>query len=58
MTEETLARAFQPFFSTKARGSGIGLSIVQRIVRQHGGNVSITSVIGGGTTVTINLPVE
>jgi signal transduction histidine kinase len=58
MTEETLAKAFQPFFSTKAKGSGIGLSIVQRIVRQHGGNVAIASVIGAGTTVTINLPVE
>jgi signal transduction histidine kinase len=58
MTGETLARAFQPFFSTKARGSGIGLSIVQRVVRQHGGNVSMTSVVGEGTTVTINLPVE
>lgn len=58
MPAETLEKAFQPFFSTKAKGSGLGMSIVQRIIRQHGGNVSISSVPQEGTTVTINLPVE
>lgn len=58
MSAETLEKAFQPFFSTKAKGSGLGMSIVQRIIRQHGGNVSISSIPAEGTTVTINLPVE
>ena len=58
MSTETMEKAFQPFFSTKAKGSGLGMSIVQLIIRQHGGNVTISSISQEGTTVTINLPVE
>jgi signal transduction histidine kinase len=56
--EATALKAFQPFFSTKARGTGLGLSIVQRIVRQHGGEVSLRSVVGKGTQVEITLPLD
>ena len=58
MSEETLARAFEPFFSTKAAGHGTGLGLAQvyGFATQCGGKVSIDSVLGQGTTVTITLP--
>jgi signal transduction histidine kinase len=58
ISEEALTQVFQPFFTTKTRGSGLGLSVVQRIIRYHGGNIFISSSEGKGTAVEINLPVE
>ncbi|WP_433301889.1 hybrid sensor histidine kinase/response regulator [Actinoplanes sp. CA-030573] len=59
MTPEVLERAFDPFFTTKARGEGpgLGLATVYGIVSQAGGEVSIASSPGVGTTVTVLLPV-
>ncbi len=58
MSEETIARAFEPFFSTKAAGAGTGLGLAQvyGFATQCGGKVTIDSTIGQGTTVTITLP--
>ncbi|MBK7864427.1 MAG: GAF domain-containing protein [Archangiaceae bacterium] len=47
---------FQPFFTTKATGTGLGLAVVKRIVDAHHGEISVRSAMGGGTTFTITLP--
>ncbi len=56
MNEETLARVFDPFFSTKFTGRGLGLSAVLGIVRAHRGAIDILSAPGEGTTFRIYLP--
>ncbi|HUE40583.1 MAG TPA: ATP-binding protein [Chthoniobacterales bacterium] len=56
MSPENLSRVFEPYFTTKTRGTGLGLLIVRRIVREHGGELSIESSAGKGLTVTIRLP--
>jgi signal transduction histidine kinase len=54
--KEVLARLFDPFFSTKARGTGLGLSVCKQIIHYHGGQIAIESEVGRGATVTISLP--
>jgi len=56
MSAENLGRVFEPYFTTKPTGSGLGLLIVRRIVREHGGELSIESSQGKGVTLTIRLP--
>ncbi len=58
ITEESLPRIFEPFFTTKPRerNSGLGLSIVQSIVEEHGGRVQVVSALGEGTVFTVTLP--
>jgi CheY-like chemotaxis protein len=56
MDEETIARAFERFYTTKPDGKGTGLSQVYSFVKQSGGHVKIYSEIGHGTTVKIYLP--
>ena len=53
---DKLGRVFEPYFTTKPTGSGLGLLIVRRIVREHGGELSIESTEGKGITVTVRLP--
>ena len=53
---DILPRVFEPYFTTKKSGSGIGLATVHSICRQHGGQVSIASEAGKGTTLTVLLP--
>jgi two-component system, NtrC family, sensor kinase len=53
---EVLPRLFDPFFSTKDNGSGLGLALTQQIVKDHGGDVSVDSVVGKGTTFTVSVP--
>src|SRR6201981_3399578 len=56
MSAENLGRVFEPYFTTKPSGTGLGLLIVRRIVREHGGELSIESSQGKGVTLTIRLP--
>jgi signal transduction histidine kinase len=56
--DEVKSRIFEPFFTTKATGTGLGLSIAYGIVERHGGEISINSVQGKGTTVCVNLPFQ
>jgi len=56
MSEAILARAFEPFFSTKFPGRGLGLPVVLGVVRVHGGGLHIESSPGTGTTVRVYLP--
>jgi nitrogen fixation/metabolism regulation signal transduction histidine kinase len=58
MDEEAVARMFQPYFSTKATGTGLGLTIAKRNVELIGGTIEVRSQRGVGTTVTIMLPVH
>jgi signal transduction histidine kinase len=53
---DVLPRIFEPLFTTKGFGVGLGLPIARRIVEQHGGAIGVTSAPGEGTTVTIRLP--
>lgn len=58
MPPEVVARATEPFFTTKEQGSGLGLAISRSIVQAHGGVMDIQSEPGKGTTVTIDLPMQ
>jgi signal transduction histidine kinase len=50
------AKVFTPFFTTKARGSGLGLPTARRLIEAHRGTITITCPHDGGTTVTVQLP--
>jgi two-component system, sporulation sensor kinase E len=56
ISAENLSRVFEPYFTTKTSGTGLGLLIVRRIVREHGGELSVESSEGKGLTLTIRLP--
>ena len=53
---DQLNRLFEPFYTTKRKGSGLGLMVVQRIVQDHGGRIDVESEVGRGTTFRIRLP--
>jgi two-component system, sporulation sensor kinase E len=55
--EEIMDKIFEPYFTTKPFGTGLGLTIVFKIVKEHFGDISVTSRPGEGTTVTLALPV-
>ena len=56
IAEEDLARVLQPYFTTKKSGHGLGMMIVQRIMRSHGGQLGIESQKGKGTAITLQFP--
>jgi PAS domain S-box-containing protein len=55
---DQIGRLFEPYFTTKEGGTGLGLMIVQRIVREHGGSIEVESNQGHGTTFRIKLPIH
>ena len=57
MTEEVRTRIFEPFFTRREGGAGLGLTFVQRVVQEHRGRVSVESEIGRGTVFRVHLPV-
>ena len=58
VAEEIVQKIWDPFFTTKDKGTGLGLGIVKNIVEAHGGSVRITNRDGGGTRVTVVIPVR
>lgn len=58
IAQEQIHRIFEPFYTTKEKGTGLGLMIVQRIVGAHGGKIDIESQVGRGTTFRIWLPLH
>jgi two-component system, sporulation sensor kinase E len=58
ISAEQMGQIFEPYYTTKPDGTGLGLMIVQRIVRDHGGTIDVESDVGRGTTVRIKLPIH
>lgn len=56
MSEEIITEIFKPFYTTKTRGSGLGLACVERVIRDHSGDISVKSEVGRGTEFQIFLP--
>jgi len=56
IAKELCQRVFEPFFTTKSYGTGLGLAVVDSVVKAHGGHVSVESVLGQGTVFTLVLP--
>ena len=56
ISAENLSNVFQPYFTTKKSGTGLGLLIIRRIVREHGGDIKISSELGSGTSLCLSLP--
>jgi two-component system, sporulation sensor kinase E len=58
IAEDKINHIFEPFYTTKKKGTGLGLMIVQRIVHQHGGKIELESRVGQGTAFRIRLPMH
>jgi signal transduction histidine kinase len=58
MVDDDLQRIFQPFFTRKARGTGLGLALVQKIVDMHHGEIEVSSRAGEGSRFVIRIPVD
>ena len=56
IAREHLERVFDPFFTTRANGFGLGLFSCRRIVEDHGGELTVTSALGRGACFTVSLP--
>lgn len=57
IASDILPRLFDPFFSTKKGGNGLGLALTQQIIRDHGGEIHVASRVGRGTTFTLSVPI-
>ncbi len=57
IAEEHLGKIFEPYFTTKQNGTGLGLTLTYKIIKEHGGDISVASRVNQGTTFTISLPI-
>ena len=58
ISEENMGKLFQPLFTTKPKGQGLGLPVCKRIVEAHGGDILVESRVGRGSTFKIRIPIE
>jgi signal transduction histidine kinase len=53
---ENLGKVFNPFFTTKAKGQGLGLAVCKRLIEAQGGTINLTSQVGKGSNFTVTVP--
>jgi two-component system sensor histidine kinase HydH len=58
MPDEVLEKIFHPFYTTKDKGTGLGLAVINKIVTDHHGTITVASVAGSGSTFTVRLPIK
>jgi len=58
MKPEQIKKLGEPFFTTKQKGTGLGMLTIFKIIENHDGNIEIESVIGKGTTIHVTLPIK
>jgi signal transduction histidine kinase len=58
MDAETLRRLYEPFYTTKEKGTGLGMAIARKIAELHQGELIVRSQKGQGTTATVRLPID
>ncbi len=56
MAEQQISQIFRPFYTTRSNGTGLGLSLVRRIIEEHSGSIQVSSVLGEGSVFEVQLP--
>jgi len=56
--EENMEKIFEPQFTTKPKGIGLGLAVSKALIEEHGGNIEVESEVGKGTIFTVKLPIK
>ena len=57
ISEENLGKIFEPLFTTRTKGIGLGLAVTKTLVQGHGGTIEVQSEVGKGSTFTVRLPI-
>ena len=58
ISEENMGKLFEPLFTTKAKGIGLGMAVTKTLVEGHGGTIEVQSELGKGSTFTVRLPIH